>query len=821
MTGFWNKSLIARLTISFLLLSLLVAAIAGIVALVQATDALEESVVERLRVAALARQDELDTWVSTQANDLAFIARWEEVIQPTSTLMRTDPDSLNFQVASTQIADTLRDVVVRRPDFDEIFILNESGVVAVSSQRTSEGLDLSTNRYYTAGRSQTFIQNVYSERTTGRPTMTIATPLLDSLGRRIGVLAVHLNLDRLDRIVLDRAGLGETGEMYLVSETGMFVSSQRFGRQDFTRQVTSEGIDRALAGKSGTGRYLNYEGVPVIGAYQWLDQFELALLVEMEQEEAFAPTQQLAINITLAGIVAASVLVFGVSLLARQIARPILQLTDAARQVADGNLKATAPVVTRDEIGVLARVFNQMTEQLRGLYERMEQQVAARTTELTQTNAQLTSEIAERRRVEAQLWQAKEAAEAANQAKSAFLANMSHELRTPLSSIIGFAQVMQYDKTITSEQCEYLQIISRSGIHLRDLINDVLEMSKIEADRISLDEEEFDLSALLDELMDLFSLRAREKSLDLRLEKAATLPTCIYGDEGKLRQILINLLGNAIKFTHEGYIVLRVVVDNHAYTPLEQHVLFDNNPPTDQDNQHVGPEGVYQLCRFEVEDSGPGISSDDMTQLFSPFFQVAKTRSHVQGTGLGLAISYRYAALMGGELGVDSTVGGGATFRLRLPMLTIDTAGSMGSSAEERRIVGLAPGQPAYRVLVAEDFDDSRLLLVSLLESVGFDVRSVPNGKACIEEWQSWQPHLIWMDIRMPEMNGFEATRAIKHSTNGHQTVIIALTASAFAEERTQIIAAGCDDFVGKPFRDTEIFEHMAKHLGVRYIYQE
>jgi two-component system sensor histidine kinase/response regulator len=176
---------------------------------------------------------------------------------------------------------------------------------------------------------------------------------------------------------------------------------------------------------------------------------------------------------------------------------------------------------------------------------------------------------------------------------------------------------------------------------------------------------------------------------------------------------------------------------------------------------------------------------------------------------------------MGGELTVESEHGVGSTFRLLLPVTVIDASGAAASDADESRIVGLAPGQPSYRVLVAEDFDDSRLLLVKLLQTIGFEVRSVENGKACIEQWEAWHPHLIWMDIRMPEMNGYEATRHIKNSQNGHETVIIALTASAFAEDRSEILAAGCDDFVSKPFRDSDIFEQMARHLGVTYTYDE
>ncbi|NJP07657.1 MAG: response regulator [Chloroflexaceae bacterium] len=820
MAFFW-KSLLARLMSYFVLLSLVITGVAGIVAFVQATDTLERSLIERLRVAALARQDELAVWISTQANDLSFVSRWNDIVEPTTTIIESDNRaSLDYQVAYTQLAETLRDIVVRRPDFEELFMLNNDGVVIVSSQGSNEDLNLSDTRYAMLGRNQTFIQNVYPDPATGQPRMTIATPLLDSLGRRLGVLAVHLNLDRMDRIILDRAGLGDTGEMYLIDETGVFVSAQRFGRQEFSRQVHSEGIDRALAGESGTGRYLNYQGIPVIGAYQWLDHMDLALLVEMHRDEAFAPINQLALNITFAGLIAAGILIIGVYLVARQIVRPIRQLTQTAHAVAAGNLNAQAEVTTRDEIGELTQVFNQMTNQLRELYEDMEQQVRTRTVELTRTNEQLTSEISERRRIETQLVQAKEQAEAANRAKSTFLANMSHELRTPLSAIIGFAQLLQRDPMVGAEQQEYLTIITRSGQHLSSLINEVLEMSKIEAGRTRLDKSRFHLHHVLNDVISLLSLRAREKSLDLSLEYAPTMPTVIFTDEGKLRQILINLLGNAIKFTHQGYVELRVSVSQHALSADQVTGAADgarNETATGQQRQWL---------HFDVADSGPGIAPEDQEQVFDPFFQTEAVRNLSQGTGLGLAISQQYARLMGGDITLKSEIGVGSTFRLTLPVVVLDANEQPAAENPDRRVAQVAPDQPGYRVLVTDDSPDTRRLLVNLLESAGFVVQSAADGQDCVMIWEDWQPHLIWMDMRMPRMDGFQATHAIRtaeqnHHTDNHHTVIIALTASAFEDERSRILAAGCDDFVGKPFREADIFEQMAQHLGVRYVYHE
>lgn len=761
----------------------------------QATDTLEQSVVERLWVAALARQDELNAWIGTQANDLAFVARWEEILRTTSTIMNGDATSLPYHVAHTRVSEILRDVVVRRPDFEELFILNNDGIVVVSSQRIHEGQDFADMPFFSVGRTQTFIQNVYPDIISEHPRMTIATPMLNEQGRRIGVLGVHVNLDRMDRIILDRSGLGETGETYLLDKRGVFVSANRFGRQNFTTQVQSEGISRALEGESGTGRYPNYRGIPVIGAYQWLDTLELALLVEMEQEEAFAPINQLALNSTLAGIIAACVLIVGVYMLVRSIAQPILQLTDAARDVAAGNLNVTAPVVTQDEIGVLAQVFNQMTAQLRGLYERMEQKVAARTTELTQANTQLTNEVAERRRIEEQLLQAKEEAETANRAKSTFLANMSHELRTPLSAIIGFAQILHYDPHATDNQRNYVQIINRNSQHLRDLINDVLEMSKIEAGRMTLNITQFNLHELLDDLEKTFTLRAQQKNLLLVFDCLSDVPETICTDEQKLRQILINLLSNAIKFTQAGSVILAIT----------------QKTPHTQDSNMV--------LEFSVQDTGPGITPDEMGMLFQAFGQTRTGQQSQESTGLGLTISRRFVQLMGGDMTVQSEIGVGSVFTFNIHV-TVDQVCAGPDESESYHVIGLATDQPTYRILVADDIADSRHMLTLLLEQAGFDVREADNGQHAIEVWEAWAPHLILMDMRMPEMDGYEATRYIKSTPEGSATSIIALTASTFEEERSRIVAAGCDDFIGKPFLDSEIFEHIAKHLGVTYLYE-
>ncbi len=407
------------------------------------------------------------------------------------------------------------------------------------------------------------------------------------------------------------------------------------------------------------------------------------------------------------------------------------------------------------------------------------------------------------------LQDARREAEAANQAKSTFLANMSHELRTPLNAILGFAQLMDGAPNLSDEQRENLGIINRSGEHLLALINDVLEMSKIEAGQLALRKKSLDLHGLLDGLEEMFRLRAEEKGLTLSFRRAENVPRLVMADEGKLRQILSNLLGNAVKFTQEGGVALRVTA-------------------------RTG-ELEARSVQFEVEDTGPGIAPEELEMVFDPFVQAAGGGDVVstqlqEGTGLGLSISRQFARLMGGEISVSSELGQGSLFRFDVELEFADQAEAE-AARPARRVCGLAPGQQApdggpYRLLVVEDRDANRQLLVRLLEALGpppqgFEVREAANGLEAIQVWERWKPHLIWMDMRMPVMDGHEATQRIKSMPEGQSTVIIALTATAFEEDRETIMLEGCDDFVRKPFRKEVLYDTLARHLGVSFVYEE
>ncbi len=399
-----------------------------------------------------------------------------------------------------------------------------------------------------------------------------------------------------------------------------------------------------------------------------------------------------------------------------------------------------------------------------------------------------------------ELKQAKEAAEAANQAKSTFLANMNHELRSPLNTILGFARLTTRAPDLPREAWKNLGIINRSGEHLLTLVNQVLDLSKIEAGRATLVETNFDLYRLLDHLEDMFQLKAEDKGLQLLFERRPDLPQYVRTDEVKLRQVLINLLNNALKFTVKGSVAVRV-----------------------ESGEKASPSSC--LLHFAVSDTGPGIPPVELDRLFEAFVQTGAGKQAEEGTGLGLSISRAFVRLMGGEMQVQSPPekgGTGTIFTFDIRVTPV-AAGDVIRRAvgPVRRVVGLAPGQPPYRILVVDDQWPARQLLVKLLAPLGFELREAANGQEAVELWEAWQPQLVWMDMRMPVMNGYEATRRIKATGQGQATAVIALTASSFEEERAVVLAAGCDDFLRKPFHEADIFETMQRHIGLRYSYEE
>ncbi|WP_414550312.1 MASE1 domain-containing protein [Anabaena sp. CCY 0017] len=414
-------------------------------------------------------------------------------------------------------------------------------------------------------------------------------------------------------------------------------------------------------------------------------------------------------------------------------------------------------------------------------------------------NAELEQRVFERTKdlqeSEAKAQELAAKAEAANRAKSAFIANMSHELRSPLNAVIGFSQLMLRAKNLPPDQYENAGIIYRSGDYLLTLINHILDLSKIEAGKATLNINDFNLYRLLDDLEDMLHLRASSTGLSLIFKRSKNLPHYICTDEVKLRQVLINLLSNAIKFTSVGQVTLYVFQG-------EQETI-----------------DVFNLY-MRISDTGIGISAAELPKVFEAFTQAEAGREMQEGTGLGLAISRKFVQLMGGDISVESELGKGTTFQFYIQAKLGQEINS--NDVNERpHVLGLVAGQPTYKILAVDDKPINRQLLLKLLKPLGFEMKEASNGKEALKIWDEWEPHLIFMDMRMPVMDGYEATKQIKSTTKGNATAVIALTASVLEEEKAIVLSAGCDDFLRKPFAEYTIFDALAKHLGVKYIFAE
>ncbi|OQY55799.1 MAG: hypothetical protein B6245_19300 [Desulfobacteraceae bacterium 4572_88] len=388
---------------------------------------------------------------------------------------------------------------------------------------------------------------------------------------------------------------------------------------------------------------------------------------------------------------------------------------------------------------------------------------------------------------------------------------MSHELRTPLNAILGFSQLMATNQGMDTEQRENVGIINRSGEHLLTLINQILDLSKVEAGQTSLNQQELDFYRLLDDLINMFQMRANDKGLAFVFDRDPAVPRYVGVDGVKLRQVLINLLSNAFKFTPQGAVSVHVM-------------LGENWLKSEEKTEHHEPKA--QIC-FEVGDTGPGIPSDELEYIFEAFAQTKPGKNAQEGAGLGLSISQEFVRLMGGEMSVISELGEGKVFTFCIPV-SVANAWDIQNLEPEQKVVAVVPGQPASRILVVDDRPDNRQLLLRILKLPGFEVQEACNGQEAVAIWKTWKPHLIWMDMWMPVMDGKEAVQVIlaeelaaSYPGNTHKTAIISLSASSSKADQEAALNAGCDDFMSKPIRKFSLFDVMKIHLGIQYVYED
>ena len=898
----FKKRLLLQLVGYFSVLSIVTVLLVAISANSRSREVLKRSLFDRLNVATSLKESQVNQWVDNQRRDVILMTQLPDLINNSEIAFIKDRESPEYKASIELLRKFMANISTIKPNMRQISILTNNGITVVSTDILKEGKYQAlgnTTTYFTRDQSRIIVPNFYISAITGKAAMTFAAPISNKAGVRIGVVAVDLDLKGVDDIIRENAGLGVTGETYLVGRLNaknVLISGAGSANEELTKDIKSEGITEVTRGKVGEGLYVNYKNVPVLGGYVWIDNLDLALLGEISQTEAFEPADRLARDILLIGLSSAGILLTAVYLIARRISQPILAIADAANQVSGGNLNAQAVVLTEDEIGVLAIAFNQMTTQLKMSGEQLadysrtlEQKVEQRTSEIkaiidnmvdglvvvdgenriTQFNPAIAGMIGvsskavsaaknytdvfkeqaianlvantranpkqvfseefslpDRRTgkaVATSIYRDIDTSENAepitsylgtvilirditaekevDRMKTDFISTVSHELRTPLTSVLGFAKLIQKkleesilpliqtdDKKVNRsirQVTENIAIIVSEGTRLTKLINEVLDVAKIEAGKMQWNMDRLEITEVIDRAFAATSALFEQKGLEPIKAIASDLPK-IQGDKDRLIQVVINLISNAVKFTDKGCITCQV---------------------KQQDQSIV----------VSVTDQGVGISESDQPKVFEKFKQVGDTLTDKpQGTGLGLPISREIVEYHGGKIWVESELGKGSTFSFSLPIalepdksisdkdqipsinfeILIDQLRKRTSHDQQIDQQLDTQNISPKNILVIDDDPSIRSLLRQELEARNYVVREAENGQEAIAKVREQRPDLITLDIIMQGITGYDVAAILKSDP---ATLDIPIIMVSVLEDKEKGLHLGIDSYVTKP----------------------
>lgn len=775
--------------VTLVLLSLLLTS--GILIRLSAHAQLQESQLlqqERSRVVAQS--------IETKLNDLQSEVQYLERVRGLATL----PQDIqrDFLEGLTRSNDAFQAVA--------IFNLNGDVLVGVSPfdqnpQKLAENLAFldpvtSGHRYISA---------VSINPRTEHPVMTFAVPVRDDNDQVNGALLAEIDLFFLN-FTVSQAQVGDTGYTYVVDAQQQIIAKKRTESEAYEtyqlEDISQTDLVQNLVSDPASefSIYSGLRGQRVLGASSYVYGVGWRVVSELPIAEVRAPVREM--NRVMLAVLGLSVLVVGTlgTGMANWVVSPLRRLTLAATQISQGQLDTQVKVSSRNELGLLATVFNQMAQQLRTSFQALEE-----------SKATLETRVDERT---AELMEAKVAADQANQAKSEFLANMSHELRTPLNGILGYAQTLRRSPTLSDKEQDAVGIIHQCGSHLLTLINDILDLSKIEARKMELHPKESHLPSLLQGVAEICRVRADQKDVEFVYQVPDDLPEGVIVDEKRLRQVLINLLGNAVKFTRKGRVTFAVSVVEQLTAPPENLPLS----PTAPTDLLKSPTVWYKL-RFQVKDTGVGMTPEQLERIFLPFEQVGSRSKQSEGTGLGLTISHQILAKMGSDLQVQSQQGVGSIFwfDLDLPLSVEWSEAAM--MTEAGKITGYEGDRKT--LLVADDKWENRSVLKSLLEPLGFTLIEAEDGQDALEKAFEQPPHLFILDLDMPVLDGFALMQRLQQSPEFQNTPIMVSSASVFDSDQLRCIEAGAQSFLPKPVDAAELFDQLEKFLSLTWIFDQ